>query len=108
MLILAASLLYSLTKLRSLEEVATREIKISMWVASQPLVELLKLKNAVAGFQIAAGAGNGAYTAAEAQERFEALRSRIPLLTEGRQGQILQEITNVRPRARVPWPCSIR
>ena len=42
-LILAASLLYSLTKLRSLGEVATREIKISMWVASQPLVELLKL-----------------------------------------------------------------
>ena len=94
-LILAASLLYSLTKLRSLEEVATREIKISMWVASQPLVELLKLRNAVAGFQAGVGAENGTYTAAEVQERFEALRSRIPLLTEGRQGQILREITNV-------------
>ena len=94
-LILAASLLYSLTKLRSLEEVATRDIKISMWVASQPLVELLKLRNAVAGFQARAGAENGTYTAAEVQERFEALRSRIPLLTEGRQGQILREITNV-------------
>jgi len=87
--------LYSLTKLRSLEEVATRDIKISMWVASQPLVELLKLRNAVAGFQARAGAENGTYTAAEVQERFEALRSRIPLLTEGRQGQILREITNV-------------
>lgn len=95
-LILAASLLYSLTKLRSLEEVATRGIKISMWVASQPLVELLKLKNAVAGFQVRDGAGKGAYTAAEVQERYQALRSRIPLLTEGRQGQILQEITDVK------------
>lgn len=94
-LILAASLIYSLTKLRSLEGVATRDIKISMWVASQPLIELLKLRNAVAGFQARVGTEDGAYTAAEVQERFDALRSRIPLLTEGRQGQILQEITDV-------------
>jgi len=94
-LILAASLLFSLSKLRSLEEVATREIKISMWAASQPLVELLKLRNAVAGFQTGSGGENATYTAEEAQERFEALRSRIPLLTEGRQGEILQEITDV-------------
>jgi diguanylate cyclase (GGDEF)-like protein/PAS domain S-box-containing protein len=66
-----------------------------MWIASQPLIELLKLRNAVAGFQVRAGTENGTSTAAQVQERFEALRSRIPLLTEGRQGQILQEITNV-------------
>ncbi len=99
-LILAASLLFSLTKLRSLEEVATREIKISMWVASQPLLELLKLRNAVAGYQAGAGKENGAYTAREVQEQFEALRSRIPLLTEGRQGTILKEIADVEAASR--------
>jgi diguanylate cyclase (GGDEF)-like protein/PAS domain S-box-containing protein len=93
-LILAASLLLSLSKLSSLDEVATREAKISMWVASQPLVELLKLRNAVSGFQASIGAENPAYSAEEVQERFEALRSRIPLLTEGRQGEILQEIAD--------------
>ncbi|MDX2316742.1 MAG: EAL domain-containing protein [Gammaproteobacteria bacterium] len=99
-LLLAASLLFSLSKLSSLEEVATRDIKISMWVASQPLVELLKLRNAVAGFQAAAGSENGTYTAEEVQERFDALWSRIPLLTEGRQGQILQEIADVQAISR--------
>ena len=94
-LLLGASLLFSLSKLGSLEKVATRDIKISMWVASQPLVELLKLRNAVAGFQAGAGGENGTYTAEEVQERFEALWSRIPLLTEGRQGQILQKIADV-------------
>jgi PAS domain-containing protein len=94
-LILAASLIYSLTRLRGLEGGATRDIKISMWVASQPLIELLKLRNAVAGFQARVGAENGTYTAAEVQERFEALGSRIPLLTEGRQGRILREIADV-------------
>ena len=94
-LLLAASLLFSLSKLGSLEEVATRDIKISMWVASQPLVELLKLRNAVAGFQAGTGSENTTYTAEEVQERFEALWTRIPLLTEGRQGQILQEIADV-------------
>jgi diguanylate cyclase (GGDEF)-like protein/PAS domain S-box-containing protein len=93
-LVLAASLLFSLTKLRSLEQVATRETKISMWVASQPLVELLKLRNAVAGYQ-AGGSENGTYTAIEVQQQFEAVMSRIPLLSEGRQGQILDEITDV-------------
>ena len=99
-LLLAASLLFSLSKLSSLEEIATRDIKISMWVASQPLVELLKLRNAVAGFQAAAGSENGTYTAEEVQERFDALWSRIPLLTEGRQGQILQEIADVQATSR--------
>ena len=99
-LLLAASLLFSLSKLSSLEEIATRDVKISMWVASQPLVELLKLRNAVAGFQAAAGSENGTYTAEEVQERFDALWSRIPLLTEGRQGQILQEIADVQATSR--------
>ncbi|NCF26235.1 MAG: EAL domain-containing protein [Gammaproteobacteria bacterium] len=94
-LLLAASLVFSLSRLNSLEEVATRDIKISMWVASQPLVELLKLRNAVAGFQAGIGGENATYTAEEVQERFEALWSRIPLLTEGRQGQILREIADV-------------
>ena len=75
-LILAASLLFSVWRLHSLEEVATREIKISMWVTSQPLVELLKLRNAVAGFQ---GGADGTYTADEVREHFETLRSRIQL-----------------------------
>lgn len=96
-LVLAASLLFSLTKLRSLEEVATRDIKISMWVASQPLLELLKLRNVVAGFH--AGAG-GTYTAREVKEQFEALSSRIPLLTEGRQGAILKDIADVEAASR--------
>jgi diguanylate cyclase (GGDEF)-like protein/PAS domain S-box-containing protein len=94
-LILVASLLFSVWRLHSLEEVATREIKISMWVTSQPLVELLKLRNAVAGFQGGADGENGTYTADEVREHFEALWSRIPLLTEGRQGEILQEIADV-------------
>lgn len=94
-LILAGGLLFSLSKLRSLEEATTRETKISMWVASQPQVELLRLRNSVAGYQAGTGRGNGTYTAEEVQERFEALWSRIPLLTEGRPGQILQEITDV-------------
>jgi diguanylate cyclase (GGDEF)-like protein/PAS domain S-box-containing protein len=94
-LILAASLLFSLTKLRSLEQVATRETKISMWVASQPLVELLKLKNAVAGYRAGRVSGNGTYSAREVQEQYEAVLSRVPPLTEGRQGRILKEITDV-------------
>jgi len=99
-LILAASLVFSLAKLRSLEEVASREIKISMWVASQPLIELLKLKNAVAGFQAGQGEKRGIYTAEEVKAQFDALSSRIPLLTEGRQGQILQEIADVAAASR--------
>ncbi|GMQ77442.1 MAG: hypothetical protein BMS9Abin01_2790 [Gammaproteobacteria bacterium] len=99
-LVLAASLLFSLSKLRSLEEVATRDIKVSMWVASQPLVALLRLRNAVAGFQAGLGTENGTYTAREVQERFEALRSRVPLLTEGRQGQILRDVTDVEAASR--------
>jgi len=99
-LVLAASLIYSLSKLRSLEEVATREIKISMWVASQPLVELLKLRNAVAGFKAGTKGEGGTYTADEVRQRYEALRSRIPLLTEGRQGEILQRITDVQKASR--------
>jgi diguanylate cyclase (GGDEF)-like protein/PAS domain S-box-containing protein len=96
-LILAASLLFSVWRLHSLEEVATREIKISMWVTSQPLVELLKLRNAVAGFQ---GGEGGTYTADEVREHFETLWSRIPLLTEGRQGEILQDIADVEAASR--------
>lgn len=96
-LILAASLLFSVWRLHSLEEVATREIKISMWVTSQPLVELLKLRNAVAGFQ---GGADGTYTADEVREHFETLRSRIQLLTEGRQGEILEEIADVEAASR--------
>lgn len=99
-LILAASLLYSLTKLGGLEEVATREAKISMWVASQPLVELLKLRNAVSGFQVQIGGEHGTYTAQEVGERYEALRRRIPLLTEGRQGEILEEIADAAAASR--------
>ncbi|NIM74317.1 MAG: EAL domain-containing protein [Gammaproteobacteria bacterium] len=98
-LVLAASLLYSLTKLRRLEEVASREIKISMWVASQPLVELLKLRNVIAGYQ-AGGSENGTYTAAEVEQQFDAVKSRIPLLTEGRQSRILGEISDVESVAR--------
>ena len=94
-LVLAASLLVPLSRLGSPEEGAALEIKNSMWAASQPLVELLKLRNAVAGFQAGAGSENGTYTAEEVRGRFEALWSRIPLLTEGRQGQILREITDV-------------
>lgn len=94
-LILTASLLFSLAKLRRLEEVATREIKISMWVASQPLLELLKLENAVAGFRAGSGAGDGTYSAREVREQFEALASRIPLLTEGRHASILEEVADV-------------
>jgi len=94
-LILAASLLFSLAKLRSLEEVASREIKISMWVAAQPLVELLKLRNAVAGYRTGSEPGDGAYSAREVREQFDALRSRIPLLTEGRQARILEEVADV-------------
>ena len=99
-LVLAASLIYSLSKLRSLEEVATREIKISMWVASQPLVELLKLRNVVAGFKAGTGGEGGTYTAEEVRQQYQALRSRIPLLTEGRQGEILQRITDVQKASR--------
>ena len=99
-LVLAASLLFSLSKLRGLEEIETRDIKVSMWVASQPLVALLRLRNAVAGFQIGLGTENGTYTAGEVQERFEALRSRVPLLTEGRQGQVLRGITDVEAASR--------
>ncbi len=99
-LILAASLLFSVWRLHSLEEVATREIKISMWVTSQPLVELLKLRNAVAGFQGGQGGQGGTYTADEVREHFETLLSRIPLLTEGRQGEILQEIADVEAASR--------
>lgn len=98
-LVLAASLLYSLTKLRRLEEVASREIKISMWVASQPLVEVLKLRNVIAGYQ-AGGSENGTYTAAEVEQQFDAVMSRIPLLTEGRQSRILGEISDVESVAR--------
>ena len=92
--ILAAGLAFSLFRLHSLEEVATREIKISMWVTSQPLVELLKLRNALAGFE------TGTFTADEVREHFEALSSRVPLLTEGRQGEILQEIADVEAAGR--------
>ena len=99
-LILAASLLFSVWRLHSLEEVATREIKISMWVTSQPLVELLKLRNAVAGFQGGADGEDGTYTADEVREHFETLWSRIPLLTEGRQGEILEEIADVEAASR--------
>lgn len=96
-LVLAAYLFFSLWRLHSLEEVATRETKISMWVTSQPLVELLKLRNAISGFQ--AGGGR-TYTADEVRERFDALWSRMPLLTEGRQVQILQEVSDVESASR--------
>ena len=94
-LVLAASLLLSLSKLRSLEEVAAREIKISMWVAAQPLLELLKLENAVAGYRAGSTSGQESYSAREVREQFDALRSRIPLLTEGRQARILEEVADV-------------
>jgi len=94
-LLLAASLLFSLFKLDSLEQGAALDSKTNMWVASQPLVELLKLQNAVAGFKAGAGSKNGTGTAEEVRGRFAALWSRIPLLTEGRRGQVLRENTDV-------------
>jgi diguanylate cyclase (GGDEF)-like protein/PAS domain S-box-containing protein len=90
-LLLALSLLFSVSKLRSLEEVASQEVKVGLWIASQPQLELLKLQALLSGYM----AGDPEIAAEQIMERFEILWSRMPILLEGTEGESLRKMTDV-------------